>query len=229
MAGFVPLQKASAFSAGVMGPGEGVALPSEAPPVPSTTAEESGLSADGEHDLGVMESVLPSTVEELESVLEEVRAEARVDAESALATIREELQAEKEQLVRLREKIDASRALWAEEVRNMLGELVVVGVRQVVSDSADLQTDMLRDRFAEVGERLIGEQNVIVRVRPEDEEAARALVGDRDGWQVVPDADLSGGIVAETDGGKVDATLGAALTGLTDAVQSWQGEGVGEE
>jgi hypothetical protein len=27
----------------------------------------------------------------------------------------------------------------------------------------------------------------------------------------------------------VDATLGAALMGLTDAVQNWQSEGVGEE
>jgi flagellar biosynthesis/type III secretory pathway protein FliH len=229
MSGFVPLQKASTFHAGVMNTGEGMELPSEASPVVLPSAEEGGPVEGDASELGELAPVLPSTIEELEVVLDEVRAEARADAEDALVTVRAALQAEQDQLVRLREKIEASRAVWAEEVRNMLGELVVVGVRQVVSDSADLQVEMLRDRFAEVGERLIGEQNVIVRVRPEDEDAARALVGDREGWQVVPDSDLSGGIIAETDGGKVDATLGAALTGLTDAVQGWQAEGVGEE
>ena len=88
---------------------------------------------------------------------------------------------------------------------------------------------MLRDRFAEVGERLIGEAEVVVRVRPQDEAAARALLGGRDGWTVVPDADISGGLVAETESGKVDATMGAAVAGLTEAVQTWQAEGVGEE
>jgi flagellar biosynthesis/type III secretory pathway protein FliH len=206
--------------------GEGMESPSDVSPV-ALPSEEVGGPVEGES--GELAPVLPTTIEELDVVLDEVRAEARADAESALVTVRAALQAEQDQLVRLREKMEASRALWAEEVRNMLGELVVVGVRQVVSDSADLQADLLRDRFAEVGERLIGEQKVIVRVRPEDEDAARALVGDREGWQVVPDSDLSGGVIAETDGGKVDATLGAALMGLTDAVQNWQSEGVGEE
>jgi len=229
MSEFVPLQKSSAFNAGVMGSGEGVGLPSEAKAVP-TVGPEVGEQIDGsDGEPAELGPVIPSTMEELEIRLDEARAEARTDAEGALSVVRDELQLEKEQLIRLREKIEASRAVWAEEVRNMLGELVVVGVRQVVSDSAILQADMLRDRFAEVGERLIGEQNVIIRVRPEDEDVARDLIGDRAGWQVVPDSDLNGGIVAETDGGKVDATLGAALTGLAEAVQGWQGEGVGEE
>ncbi len=227
MSGFVPLQKARAFQAGIMKPEDGMGLPAS-DAVDLADQVESDLS-DSVEDTGTSEPVLPATPEELDVLLEEVRSAARLDAEGALETVREALQAERDQLVRLREQIESSRAMWAEEVRNMLGELVVVGVRQVVTDSADLQVEMLRDRFAEVGERLIGEQNVIVRVRPEDEETARSLLGDREGWQIVPDADLSGGVIAETDGGKVDATLGAALTGLTDAVQGWQGEGVGEE
>ena len=105
----------------------------------------------------------------------------------------------------------------------------MVGVRSVISESATLQEELLQDRFAEIGERLIGEQSVIVHVRPEDEDAARALVGDRPGWKVVPEPDLSGGVVAETEGGKVDASLGSALAGLADSVQDWQGEGMGEE
>jgi len=76
---------------------------------------------------------------------------------------------------------------------------------------------------------LIGEQQVMVRVRPEDEDTARALIGGREGWTVVLDTDISGGIVAETESGKVDATLGAAISGLAESVQEWQSEGVHEE
>ena len=120
-------------------------------------------------------------------------------------------------------------ARLAQLLDDLLGELVVVGVRQVVSESAELQAELLRDRLADVGERLLSEQHVILRVRPEDEELARSVVGEREGWQVLADSDLGGGVLAETEGGKIDATLGAAITGLTEAVQVWQGEGVGEE
>ena len=104
----------------------------------------------------------------------------------------------------------------------------MVGVRQVVGESGDLQEAMPRP-VRRGRERLIGESEVVVRVRPQDEAAANALLGGRDGWTVVPDADISGGLVAETDAGKVDATMGAAVAGLTEAVQTWQAEGVGEE
>ncbi len=225
MSGFVPLQKSSTFHPGVIAGEVGAEI---TPAGGSPTEADSPVDEQGE-SLEEPSVMLPSTPEELAALMDEVRAEARADAEAAMTTVRDSLEAEREQLIRLREKVEASRSAWAEEVRNMLGELVVVGVRQVVGDSADLQAEMLRDRFAEVGERLIGEQNVVVRVRPEDEDAARVLIGDREGWQVVPDSDLSGGIVAETDGGKVDATMGAALTGLADAVHGWQSEGAGEE
>ena len=35
--------------------------------------------------------------------------------------------------------------------------------------------------------------------------------------------------IAETESGKVDATLGAAISGLAESVQEWQSEGVHEE
>lgn len=218
MADFVPMQGAGGFQARLMGGVQG-------PPANrgvDATAGESGAPAEPE-------SPLPTSVEELEALLEEVRQGAREDAGLVLAEDRAALKREREQLMRLVENVEGSRAAWGEEVRNVLGELVVVGVRQVVGESADLQEAMLRDRFAEVGERLIGETEVVVRVRPEDEASANALLGGRDGWTVVPDADISGGIVAETEGGKVDATMGAAVSGLNDAVQTWQSEGVGEE
>ena len=172
---------------------------------------------------------LPSTADELELMIEQVREQAREDARVVLADERVALQQERDQIARLMESVESSRTAWGDEVRNVLGELVVVGVRQVVGESAELQEAMLRDRFAEIGERLIGETEVLVRVRPEDEASANALLGGREGWTVVPDGDISGGIIAETEAGKVDATMGAAVAGLAEAVQTWQSEGVGEE
>jgi flagellar biosynthesis/type III secretory pathway protein FliH len=219
MSDFVPMRDKGSFSVGLMGEG-------------SSRAESEPDSPSPEPNLGEDESdrvALPSSVEELEELMTAVREDARQAAEAVLQDTRQALEADRAALQELCERIDSSRTSWALEVRNVLGELVMAGVRQVVSESAQLQEEMLRDRFAEVGERLIGEQEVMIRVRPEDEEAAQALLGGRDGWTVVPDKAVSAGVVAETESGKVDATMGAALAGLADSVQEWQAEGVSEE
>lgn len=218
MSGFVPMQGSRGFSAGVIEDGEG------SPPV--TTPQGDPASGVTDEEPAVQ---LPESAEELEALLEEAKNQARDDAQAVLADVRAELAVERGQLEALMERVSEGRRAWGNEVRNVLGELVVVGVRQVISESATLQAELLRDRFGVVGERLIGEQEILIRVRPEDEEAARSLVGGRDGWTVVPDSDISGGVIAETEAGKVDATLGAALSGLADSVQEWQSEGVGEE
>jgi flagellar biosynthesis/type III secretory pathway protein FliH len=227
MSGFVPMGGASTFSAGVLGEGAGP-REKEAPKAFSTTAEKLTDAGAAERAGSVMAS-LPESQEALDALLDAAREQARVDAGAVLAGLRKEVEAEREQLLALQENVLEGRAAWAQEVRNVLGELVVVGVRQVVGESATLQDELLRDRFAEIGERLVGEKGIVIRVRPEDEAVARALVGDREGWSIATDSDLSGGVVAETESGKIDATLGAALTGLNEAVQEWQAEGVLEE
>ena len=220
MSDFVPMRDGGGFNAGLIG-GEHQSSP---PETPVQTGEEA-VSQEPEAE----QVQLPTSVEELEALMEAVRQEARESAEAVLAESRNSLEVERQNILALCDRIDSSRKNWAQEVRNVLGELVVVGVRQVVSESSELHEEMLRDRFAEVGERLIGEQQVMIRVRPEDEDTARALIGDREGWTVVLDTDISGGIVAETESGKVDATLGAAISGLAESVQEWQSEGVHEE
>lgn len=224
MSGFVPLQKSGTFQARMVKADVGDAVKVD-PSGPATPVD----SVDAP-DQGVPEgAVLPQTAEELEVMLDAAREEARVEAGQELEAAQAGLAEQHQQLERLLDQVAASRAEWTSEVRNVLGELVVVGVRQVVSESVELQAALIRDRLGEVGERLLSEQNVILRVRPDDEELARATIGEREGWQILPDGDLSGGVLAETESGKVDATLGAALTGLAESVQAWQDEGIGEE
>ena len=222
MSSFVPIRTLSGFRAGVVA---GAEHPTKAAPDVSDVVGAGGVAV----DVAPEGSTLPTTEAELQELLENALNSGREAAELALADTRVEVETERARLIQLRDTIDASRAKWADDVRSVLGEVVMVGVRSVISESVTLQEQLLNDRFAEVGERLIGEQNVLVRVRPEDADAARALVGDRPGWKVVPDPDLSGGVVAETGGGKVDASLGSALAGLAESVQDWQAEGMGEE
>jgi flagellar biosynthesis/type III secretory pathway protein FliH len=223
MSGFVPIQPGKSFHAGVLGGG---AEASAGDALKATDEGDSGQAEDADSpDAEESAVALPSDAASLEAMLAQARAEGLADAQAAMRTEREALSDARSKVNDLIERVESSRSMWASEVRNVLGELVVVGVRSVVSESADLQEELLRDRFAEVGERLIGEQNVVVRVRVEDAAMAQELLGEREGWQVLPDATLSGGLVAESEGGKVDASLGSALTGLAESVQEWQDEG----
>ncbi|MGB0639587.1 MAG: FliH/SctL family protein [Myxococcota bacterium] len=223
MSDFVPMSGSGGFRLGLVSGADGASNKTSAATHEDAQVEESNQSPDEDAVR------LPSTPEELDALLEEVRHQTRIDIEAVLADDRRSLATEREQIGRVIETLHQTREQWKTEVRNMLGELVMVGVRQVVSDSVELQADMLRDRFAEVGERLIGEQDVLIRVRPDDEAIAKEFVGGREGWTVVCDPDMSGGLVAETASGKVDATMGAAMAGLADSVQEWQSEGAGEE
>ncbi|MEC8194603.1 MAG: FliH/SctL family protein [Myxococcota bacterium] len=173
------------------------------------------------------EDPLPSTMDELAALLDAAREEVRSEMNAELATASSALERERARVGSLVAAIETARSEWTSEVRSVLGELVVAGVRSVVCESADLQQDMLRDRFAVIGERLISEQTMVIRVRPDDADFAQSMIGDREGWKLVPDDSLSGGLVAETEGGRVDASLGSAITGLAESVQSWQDEGSG--
>ena len=221
MSGFVPIRPKAPFSAGVIGGADTGSAPAE-----------SDMPSDLDSAGGILESAssevpLPATADELAALLNAAREKIRDEMNAELAAASVALEQEQARVSSLVSAIDVARSEWTSEIRNVLGELVVAGVRSVVSESTELQQEMLRDRFAVIGERLISEQTMVIRVRPEDADFARSMIGDREGWRLVPDDSLSGGLVAETEGGRVDASLGAAVTGLAESVQSWQDEGSG--
>lgn len=220
MSGFIPIRAAAAFNAGLAGDaGRDRSVEPSMPSVDDGAVSDEAVGSDDNA------TPLPSTLEELEVLLEEARQEARAESEAAVAEMQAAAQSQRDELDDIINRVESARLNWSAEVRSLLGELVMVGVRTVVSESVDLQEAMLRDRFAEVGERLVGERQVVVHVRPQDVDSARQILGEREGWQVVPSEEISGGLVAETEGGKIDASMGSALTGLAESVQSWQAEG----
>jgi len=226
MSDFVPFRGRARFRTRLMDRPELVesAEPEAAPEVAAPASEVPQVEAPDAESM-------PQSPEDLQALVAEAQAEARVEAEAALANIRAEVEAEREALRCLMDGVDRARHTWAREARTQLGEVLLVGVRQIVSESASLQSEALKQRIAEVGERLIGEQKVLLRVPEADTEAARGFLGERDGWKIIGDDSLvSGGCIAETDGGQVDATMGAAFAGLSGSVKEWiDGAEEGEE
>lgn len=221
MSDFVPFQSGTSFQARLVeleAHGVGPADSEESLGRPDTlVAPEQQPGPDGD-----AAGALAETTQESQALIDRTRAEAVSAAEEVLSGLRAEIEAERAELVSLMDRIDSARQTWAHEVRSKLGEVLVVGVRQIISESATLQAEALKQRIAEVGERLVGEQKVILRVPEADIEAARAYLEDREGWQVVGDGSVvAGGCIAETDGGQIDATLGAAFAGLSGSVKEW--------
>ncbi len=218
MSGFVPFRQGAAFKAHL--------VERSTTPAPEAAPEDSDANATSvevsEVSAAEPQDDLPKSQEELQALMDAVRSEARDAAEAALASLREEIEAERAAMACMMDNVDRARHEWSKEVRSQLGEVLVVGVRQIVSESATLQSEALKQRISEVGERLIGEQVVVLRVPVADVESAKELIGERDGWQVVGDDTLAaGGCVAETEGGQVDATIGAAMAGLSGSVKDW--------
>jgi len=182
-----------------------------------SVGERSAESDDADADLP-----LPTTAAELASIIEEAATAARESVEEALADSRNELDAERAALKRMMDEMGHTRKRWSREVKEQLGSLLLTGVRQIVGESVELQVGALESRLVEVGQRLVGEQEVLLRVRPADEDLARKMVDDRSGWKVIPDESVvAGGCIAETDAGRIDASMGAGVAGVANAVRDW--------
>jgi flagellar biosynthesis/type III secretory pathway protein FliH len=186
--------------------------------------QETGADTEEPHPPGSedAETILPKSIDELAELVGLAEDEARVAVEEALAEERAAVAAQRVALEHLLDEVKQAREMWAKEVRETLGELLLTGLRQLVGDSAELQASALQERLVEVGQRLVGEQEVIVRVRQADAEMVEEFISERTGWRVMVDETVgAGGIVSETAGGKVDASMGAAIAGVAGAVREW--------
>lgn len=145
---------------------------------------------------------------------------AALDAEVQQAVAALEVQAQ---------ALDDHRQELAAEAREQTGVLVVGAIRRLCGSLPEALDALIRDRVAAAAEALVGAGEVVLRVRPEDLQAARDTLGGREGWRVVADASLSGGCIAESASGTVDGSLHATMAALDDAVGAWRAErGEGE-
>jgi vacuolar-type H+-ATPase subunit E/Vma4 len=164
-------------------------------------------------------------VEEHQESLERA---GREHAEEARAELLAELDGRHERLGELVteferlvvERFEAKKEVLA-EASEAVAELVLALSRRVVGETLAVHPRSLRHLVLQAMERLPGEDAVQVRVRPEDLPVLEAHTDSRRPITWVPDLQLEGGIVVQTDLGQVAASLEIAFTALDEAVSVW--------
>lgn len=167
-----------------------------------------------------------------EEILERIASAERAVEEKYQAKLAE-LDAQVQQAVASLEgqakALDDHRQELAAEARQQAGALVVGAIRQLCGTLPEALDALIRDRVSAAAEALVGASEVVLRVRPEDRDAAADTLGSREGWRIEADPTLSGGCIAQSVSGTVDGSLDAAMAALDDAVAAWRAErGEGE-
>jgi hypothetical protein len=177
------------------------------PPAPAPTGPPPGPSADE----------IAQMVQEAER-----RGHARGRAE-----LLPELQRRSEAEARLTavvDAVDAARHAWAEAARTEGTDLTLAAVRHLVGNVPELLDLLVRERLSAALERLVGSRRVVVRVNPRDVPAVLGVLGEREGWEVIPDPGVTGGCIASSEAGELDGSLEACIAALDSAVSAWRAE-----
>ena len=150
---------------------------------------------------------------------------------SAMAEMAEKIaaiSAENERLSALGEKIEplihelgAFRNKMIRQSAEDLSEMAMHMARRVVGETLAVRPQALRKLVADALERLPGEDEVTIRVRPEDLSVIENSLPTRRSIRLIGDEDLEGGCVVTAQCGEVAASVDAAFQGLRAAVEDW--------
>jgi flagellar biosynthesis/type III secretory pathway protein FliH len=171
------------------------------------------------------ESGIPNLTEsELLALVEEARSQGRQEVEQAVAEERAVLQAQAVQLQQTLEAVEAMAQTWTQTVGSECSQVVLTAVDHVVGQTPELLSAMLDQRIRMIVERMAQENELVLRVAPDQVEQARELLGERPGWKVIADDDIQGGVIAEAAGGRLRATLTEVVEGLNEVIEVWRQE-----
>ncbi len=181
-------------------------------------------------DLG---SDLEAEAEEpdLEQLLQEARAagaaEARAEARGREAELRREVEALRQELETVSaaaEGIGRVRAEALQQAGNDLAALVLAMARKVVGDALALNPEALEGVVREALDKMPDEDDVVVRARPEELELLQRRLRLQGSVRMVSDPELEGGCIVSAGFSEIDASLDAAMEGLSEAVYTWRME-----
>jgi flagellar assembly protein FliH len=143
--------------------------------------------------------------------------EGRQEAEVELERIRTQQQV----LEELAEGLEGLRKKIHRDISHEVAEMVLFAARRVVGETLAVHPPALIKLVEGAIARLPGDDEVRIRVRPEDEEIVRGALGMRRPFVIEVDEELEGGCVVEASVGEVEASLEAAFSGLNQAVEDW--------
>lgn len=160
-------------------------------------------------------------IDPLVLVLEaEERGEARATQE--LKPELERLEAENAQLRDLVEQLLERNRVSEARLGDQVAELVLGVSGRVIGDALATNPRALREVLRGAMERFPVQGELRVRCPPDRVDQVQGWIAGQKGATVIGDDAVSQGVIVESGGASVEATLGAALNGLEAAVRAWQ-------
>jgi flagellar biosynthesis/type III secretory pathway protein FliH len=164
----------------------------------------------------------------LEQIVEMAREEAVLETRELMSAEMESMKVElarvneiHESLAPLVESLSGmKKRIYQESARNV-ADLALHVARRVVGETLAVHPESLRTLVENALSRLPGDDEVRVRLRPDDIAVVEGYLPTRRSIRLIPDETLEGGCVVEAQCGEVEASLEVAFVGLRQAVSEW--------
>ena len=140
---------------------------------------------------------------------------------SGLEQENERLSGLSSQIEPLVHELGAFRTKMIRQSSEDLAEMALHMARRVVGETLAVRPQALRKLVVDALERLPGEDEVTIRVRPEDLSVIENYLPTRRSVRLLGDEELEGGCVVTAQCGEVSASVDAAFQGLRAAVEDW--------
>ena len=212
-------------------PAEAEAIPAkEVPPVLAQQEESAGVSSDVSEALDMLEAEVegPLDADAIEALEAEAFNRGRAAAMAEMASKLQSLKEENEQHAGVAEKLqplvdqlDGLRHRLIRQSSEDVADMALHMARRVVGETLAVHPQALRKLVMDAIERLPGDDEITVRVRPDDLESVEQHLPTRRSVRVLADESLEGGCVVQAQCGEVSASIDSAFTGLRAAVDDW--------
>jgi len=200
-----------------------------APAASATPAPEEPLPA----ELTALEELRRAKADAEEATARQEAATARLQAESArlkeeAARLKEEsaraaaeanrLAAEADRLEAVVDGLEGARGAAVAEVRAHAAALILEAASRIAGDALHADPALL-DALVEEAADALGREGLVVRVSPIDAEGLRAR---RPALSVVEDFAIEAGCVCVGPAGRIDASLGSAVSAVRAVLERWR-------
>ena len=155
-----------------------------------------------------------------EEAIAETRESMRIEMEEMKQSF-DEMKSAHESLGPLVEELSGLKRKIYQESAQDVADLALHVARRVVGETLAVHPESLITLCENALSRLPGDDEVRIRLRPDDIAVVEGHLPTRRSIRLIPDESLDGGCVVEAQCGEVEASLEAAFVGLRQAVSEW--------
>lgn len=158
---------------------------------------------------------------DLDALLAEARAEGAAEARAELQAERAELEATAAALSPALAAAEGAHREALQQAAEDIGRVLLVLAEQAIGESLAVHPDALIAVVKQALSTLPDDDELRIRVGPDDADRVRAALPERFRPAVVGDAAVQAGCRVEARHASIDATLDAAVAGTKAAIQTW--------